>query len=87
MSPEGREIDELKDAGVIEEKFNIAFKRLDKYPENFRHEAAALIKQYWHFILDPFVLLVKNEELTHLFLNGMKNLDRKHYLKKITVLF
>ena len=47
MTPEEREIRELEDPNVAEEKINIAFKKLDEYtPENQR-AAAEIIKNYW----------------------------------------
>ncbi len=47
MTPEEREILELKDPDVAEEKINIAFKKLDEYAPENQYAAAEIIKNYW----------------------------------------
>lgn len=47
MSPEEREVLELKDPDVAEEKINIAFKKLDEYTPENQHATAEIIKNYW----------------------------------------
>lgn len=47
MTPEEREIRELQQPDVLEEKINIAFKKLDEFAPENQKKAAQLIKAYW----------------------------------------
>ncbi|MCF8025655.1 MAG: type III-A CRISPR-associated RAMP protein Csm5 [Desulfobacteraceae bacterium] len=47
MTPEEREIYELQQPGVSEEKMNIAFKKIDEYSPEGQKAVAAAIKAYW----------------------------------------